>query len=67
MQLLLAAVGPSVVLLLARGADGSRRGDLLLLADGLVEVEGDGIEGTINDATGLGVNAGFVEGDADIC
>lgn len=66
-QLLLAAVGPGVVLLLARGADGSRRGDLLLLTDGLVEVEGDGIEGTINDATGLGVNAGFVEGDADIC
>lgn len=65
-QLLLAAVGPGVVLLLARSADGSRRGDLLLLADGLVEIEGDGIEGTVDDATGLGVNTGLVEGDAHI-
>jgi len=65
-QLLLAAVGAGVVLLLARGADGRRRGDLLLLADGLVEVEGDRVEGTVDDATGLGVDAGLVEGDADI-
>lgn len=65
-QLLLAAVGPGVVLLLARGADGSRRGDLFLLADGLVEVEGDGVEGTVDDATGLDVNTGLVEGDANI-
>lgn len=65
-QLLLAAVGAGVVLLLARGADGRRRRDLLLLADGLVEVEGHRLEGAVDDATGLGVDAGLVEGDADI-
>ena len=65
-QLLLAAVGAGVVLLLARGANGRRRRDLLLLADGLVEVEGHRLEGTVDDATGLGVDAGLVEGDADI-
>ena len=36
--LLLTAVGPRVVLLLARGADGSGAGDLLLLAEGLMKV-----------------------------
>mmetsp|Transcript_14183 Transcript_14183/g.40703 ORF Transcript_14183/g.40703 Transcript_14183/m.40703 type:complete len:483 (-) Transcript_14183:86-1534(-) len=65
-QLLLAAVGAGIVLLLARGADGRRRGDLLLLADGLVKVEGDCLERSVDDATGLGVDTGFVEGNANI-
>jgi len=64
--LLFAAVGPGVVLLLARGTDGRSAGDLLLLAERLMKVKRATFKRTVNDTSCLRVDTGLVQTDADV-